>query len=242
VALSPLFLVSILLLLVSAAVAQPPQDHSLAFEQSLKSPLPVGVAEREARKELKQILSQPEFSQVMRPPSPWDRLKQQVVGWILKQFADLFKAVAKHPTTSRIVFWSAALGALGAIAFLLFQLFLNREKSMLNLSGAPQAPTHTSDEWIQAARSASQEGDLNKAIQCLYWASIVWLQSAGTLPRTAGLTPRELLRAGTAKKDTAALVSLTSSLEKFWYRRMPATADDFAACLRSVEALGCKLE
>lgn len=178
----------------------------------------------------------------MHQPSAWDRLKQQIGEWLLKQLAAIFKAAAQHPTTSQVVFCVAAVGALGVIAFLLFRLFWSEERTSLSVSPSVPATERNFSQWIAAARAASQSGDLNKAIQCLYWAAILSLENAGMLPRTTGLTPRELLKTVRARSEAVELRHLTSSLERFWYARVPATEDDFAACVRSVEALGCRVE
>ena len=198
------------------------------------------MSESLAQQQLKEILSAPEFSETVHGPSAWERLKQQLMQWLGAQLEGLFKALGRHPTTTEIVFWGAALGALGVIAFLLFQLFRRREKASWSSSAAEVGPSQTWNEWLQGARSASERGDLNKAIQCVYWAAVGWLQNAGTLPKTAGLTPRELLRGAAGK--SIELRSLTSSLERFWYGRTPASMDDYMTCLRSFEALGCKVE
>ncbi|HEX4749480.1 MAG TPA: DUF4129 domain-containing protein [Bryobacteraceae bacterium] len=225
-------MLNILLLLVSTA----------ALEQQVLSPKPLGVSVAIAKHGLKQILAQPEFSAMTRQPNAWDRLKTLIGKWTLEHLHNLFKAIAQHPTTSQIVFWIAAVGAVGLIAFLLFRLFARDEGSAWIYPSTSHAPQKTSADWILAARSASQSGQLNTAIQCLYWAAVLWLETAGVLAKTNGLTPRELLRTIAAGSEASELRNLTSSLERFWYGRSPATPADFAACLRSLEALGCPLE
>ncbi len=205
---------------------------------TIASPKTSRVSESFARQQLKEILAAPEFSETVHGPSAWERLKQQMLHWLGAQFEGLFKALARHPTTTEIVFWGAALGALGVIAFLLFQLFRRREKVRSHQSAADATPGQSWNEWLKGARTASERGDLNKAIQCVYWAAVDWLQNGGTLPKTAGLTPRELLQTG----KSVELRALTAALERFWYGRMPASMDDYMTCLRSVEALGCKVD
>ena len=108
-------------------------------------------------------------------------------------------------------------------------------------SAAASVATGNALEWIRAAESARVRGDLNQAIQCLYWASVAQLEQAGVVRTTAGVTPRELLRAVPVLAFSPALQHLTAALEQFWYARIPAAPEDFARCLQDVEAVGCKL-
>lgn len=233
------------MLSVAAAVGQPSvatNDRVATVERALASNKPVAVSDSAARQQLNAILSSAEFSETMRGPSAWEHLKRQIGELWMRHLDRFFKALADHPATTSIVFWGAALGALGLIVFVVLRLF--RRNQMEDGTAPPIEITTAGScgEWIQAARSASGRGELNKGIQCLYWAAVIWLQSAGTLPKAHGLTPRELLRAARAKREAAELNNLTSSLEQFWYGRMTAGTDDFAACVRSVEALGCRLD
>jgi Domain of unknown function (DUF4129) len=195
-----------------------------------------------ARQQLKQILAMREFAETMRGRSAWERWKQQLAAWFEKLFAALIGSIAKHPSTSQAIFWAAALGSLAVIAFQLFRLFRRDGVLKLPLADAGLISRQNTPEWIAAARSSAERGELSKAIQCVYWAAIAQLQSTGSLPKTAGLTPREFLRDLRAASASESLRSLTSALERFWFAGRPASADDFAACLRAVQGLGCKLD
>ena len=197
---------------------------------------------RYAREQLDQILAERQFAETMRGLSPWERWKEQLAVWLQKYFAGLIGAIAQHPSTSQAIFWIVAIGALAVIAFQLFRLFRGADLLDSRLSDPELPVSQSTPEWILAARSAAAGGEFSKAIQCVYWAAITHLQSMGSLPKTAGHTPREFLRDLRAHGAIEYLRSLTSSLERFWYGRRPASAEDFAASLRAVEGLGCKLD
>ncbi len=228
----------------SAARSAEGNDRAERLQRSLASQDSLRAADlASARRHLQDILSAPEFSETVHGPSAWEQLKRRIGLWLMRRLGGLFKAIQQHPATTELVFWVCGIGALGLIAFLIFQLFRREEQSAWRLTGAPAAPTRTASEWIEAARLASQRGDVNAGIQCLYWAAIAWLRNTGALPSTTtGLTPRELLAAAGTNGARTELRSLTSSLERFWYARAPATTADFAACLRHLEAMGCKLD
>ena len=237
-----------LFLLASAgAIVQPAsaatgaQDRVSELRQSLTTgelPARPGYA----RQQLQEILARRDFVETMRDLSPWERWKQQLGLWMQKHFAALIGAIAQHPSTSQAIFWIAAIGSLCVIAFQLFRLFGNRDLLDFRLPHVEVPGTQNTPEWITAARSAAEKGELSKAIQCVYWAAIVHLQNIGSLPKMGSRTPREFLRDLRAPSASEYLGSLTSSLERFWYARSAATGEDFAACLRAVQGLGCKLD
>jgi hypothetical protein len=216
--------------------------NSEALRQQLVSPKPVGVSIDVARHNLRRILAQPEFSALTRQPTWWDGLKSAIAKWMTEHLLNLFKAMAQHPTTSQIIFWAAVAGSLAVIAFVLFRLFAPDGTGRSVVLPASVSQRRTSVDWIRTARSAAQSGDLNKAIQCLYWAAVSWLETAGVLNNTSGLTPRELLRSIAATGEAAEFRNLTLSIERFWYGHGAATTADFSACLRSLKALGCPVE
>jgi Domain of unknown function (DUF4129) len=221
--------------------AQPSQTQNqpeTALLRTLASPQPV-PNESIARQHLKEILSRPEFQEISRAPGLWEQWKRQLAAWILRKFQALFESIAKHPGTGATVFRVSAAAALAMIAFLLIQIFLRTETEVPAASTRQARLQPAAIDWIRAARTASQEDDLNTGIQCLYWAGVVYLQSAGVLPETFGLTPRELVSAAAEPAAASQLRMLASSLERFWYARMPATQEDFTACIRSLKDLGC---
>lgn len=182
-----------------------------------------------------------------RPPNAWDRLLARIGAWITDLLGRIFGFVAHESGASRFFFWLLLLAATATLGFVLVRVW-NRD------ARAPSLPTFAGpltlrnwEEWILAARAASASGDLARAIQCAYWAGITRLQDIGSLPQDPTRTPREYVRLlaphlPDAALRGSALRSLTSSLERFWYARLAATADDFTACLNSLEALGCRVQ
>ncbi len=208
-----------------------------------------GTPVLKVRANLQRILARPEFAG-NGPPSAWDRFRERINAWIEDFLKRLLHLARQHPTTGHVVFWVAIIGGVGLLGFLLFRLW-NRDRYELKLSGsATPAVARSWEQWLRAARAASDEGDMRKAIQCAYWAGVARLQVSGALPRGLTYTPREYLRLASAPQQgyfgsPAAinpLRTLTSYLERFWYGRVTATADDFSACLGSLEALGCKVD
>ena len=144
------------------------------------------------------------------------------------------------------MFWTLIGGAVLAFLVWLFRRWDRAELLSMNIPS--DATPRTSNQWILAARAFSAEGDFRKAIQCAYWAAIVRLEELGRLPRNRPHTPREYLslvataRGGGPSPYSAPLGALTKQLERCWYAGMPASAQDFAACLSALEAFGCRVD
>lgn len=233
------------LLFCCAALSEPDitvQDRATALDQQLTSPVVADVNIARAKTQLHAILSRAEFRQLSAEPSALERWRRAFVHWLADHLGGLFKALAQHPTTSQIIFWMAAIGACGFLAFLLFRIFGDVRTSAWTSSKRTASPVTPTNDWVKQAFLASERGDLNRGIQCLYWAGVKWLQISGALPSAAGLTPRELARTARTTAAGNEINRLTWSLERFWYACVPATAEDFAACVRSLEALGCKVQ
>jgi hypothetical protein len=198
-----------------------------------------------ANQELTRILARREFEGV-RPPSQWELLQERIRIWIARFFQRLFGFAAQYPTESKIFFWTLIGGAVLAFLVWLFRRWDRAELLSMNITS--DATPRTSNQWIVAARAFSAEGDFRKAIQCTYWAAIVRLEELGRLPRNRPHTPREYLglvstvRGGGASPYAAPLGALTKQLERCWYAGMPASAQDYAACLSALEAFGCRVD
>ena len=198
-----------------------------------------------AGQELARILSRREFEGV-RPPSQWELLQERIRNWLGKFFESIFGFAAQYPTESKIFFWTL-IG--GAVLMFLVWLFRRWDRAeLLSMNIPSDATPRTSNQWIVAARVFSAGGDFRKAIQCAYWAAIVRLEEIGRLPRNRPHTPREYLslvstaRGGGSSQYSVPLAALTKQLERCWYAGMPASAQDFAACLSALEAFGCRVD
>ncbi len=196
-------------------------------------------ASSNASQELTSILSRREFEGV-RPPSGWLLLQELIRNWLGRFFQRLFGFVVQYPTESKIFFWTLIGGAVLAFLVWLFRRWDRAELLSMNIPS--DATPRTSNQWIVAARAFSAEGDFSKAIQCIYWAAIIRLEEIGKLPRNRPHTPREYLGLVSTAQYSAPLAALTKQLERCWYAGMPASAQDFAACLSALEALGCRVD
>ena len=198
-----------------------------------------------AGRELTRILARREFEGV-RPPSQWELLQERIRNWLGRFFQRLFGFAAQYPTESKFFFWTLIGGAVLAFLVWLFRRWDRAELLSMNIPS--DATPRTSNQWILAARAFSAEGDFRKAIQCTYWAAIVRLEELGRLPRNRPHTPREYLslvstaRGGGPSQYSAPLAALTGQLERCWYAGMPASPQDFAACLSALEAFGCRVD
>jgi hypothetical protein len=200
---------------------------------------PIGASKASAS--VDRILARREFAGDA-PPDAWDRFAAQVGHWIEKTMRRIFSFAGQHPQTGWLLFWLLIAGAVALVGFCVIRLW-NRESGIFSLpTPVGGRPLRGSEEWIRAARAASDGGNLHSAIQCAYWAGIARLQEIGSLPQDLTRTPRECLRLLDKTQAAGPLGGLTSLLERFWYARQPASPEDFLACLAGLEALGCQVD
>jgi Domain of unknown function (DUF4129) len=202
------------------------------------------------RVQLDRILARPEFG-AARPPTAWELFRQRAVKWFQRLLARIFDGIARYPLGGKILFWVLFIGAVSAIAALVFRFFANRDR-VTPLPGTPQgAIGRTWQEWIHAAREAAKFGNYREAVHSAYWAGIARLEDLGAVPKDRTKTPREYLRliaeppAGqfpASPIPRAPLAALTQRLERVWYANRGARQEDFTDSLRQLEALGCPLE
>ena len=196
---------------------------------------------RNARAKLDRILARREFAGI-GPPSAWELLRERIAAWMADLLRRIFEFLGVDSASGAILFWVLLAGAVGALVFLLLRSWMRGERTEPLTSAGRGVHARTSLDWIRTARAAAEQSDWRRAIQCAYWAGIVHLEEAGTLPRNRAQTPREYLRLLAPSASSTPLGALTTRLERFWYARSPAGAQDFAACLDSLEALGCRVK
>jgi uncharacterized protein DUF4129 len=223
-------------------------DHLAAEVESFSSAK--AIETRETRAELDRILARPEFAGV-RPPTPWELLRQRIAAWLERQLGKLFEAIGRHPIGGEILFWLIIIAAVGGIALGLIRFLANRDRMSALSRGESTVTARMWQEWIRAAREAANRGDFREAVHSAYWAGIVKLEDVGALPRDRTKTPREYLGLVIQEPATGLapvapirepLAALTSRLEKVWYANRKAGPEDFRESLRQSEALGCRLE
>ena len=203
-------------------------------------------AQGDARTRLDRILARREFAGI-GPPSAWEQFRERLAQWIAGVLRRIFSIVGDDPTTGAILLWSLLTAAVAALGFLLVRLWMRGEPAESTTSGGPWVRARTSDDWVRSARGAAEREDWRRAILCSYWAGIARLEETGKLTADRARTPRECLRAiiqspaGASPSFIQPVEALTMRLERFWYARMAPGATDFAACLDSLEALGCQV-
>jgi hypothetical protein len=202
-----------------------------------------------ARPVLQRILSGREFGSV-KGPSSWDLFRQRAVRWVENLLLRILGQIGRYPMGTTILFWLIVVAVVVWLALVLFRYWTRR--TALDELQAPDSVTYvrTWQEWIQAAREAATRGDFREAVHSAYWAGISYLEDSEVVRKDRTRTPREYMRlvsnstqlVATGRKTREALSSLTVVLEQVWYGRRPASNQDFAQALQSVEALGCQLQ
>jgi hypothetical protein len=202
-----------------------------------------------ARPALERILSQREFGSV-HGPTGWDLFRQRVEQWIENLVLRFFRQIGRYPMGAKILFWSIIVAVVVWLAMALFRYWTRR--AALEELQAPDSLVfvRTWQEWIHAAREAAARGDFREAVHSAYWAGISHLEDSEVLRKERTRTPREYMRLvsnstqleASGRKTREALSVLTLVLEQVWYGRRPASNQDFANAMQSVEALGCQLQ
>jgi hypothetical protein len=202
-----------------------------------------------ARSALEQILSRREFGSV-HGPSKLDLLRQRIYRWIADLFSRLFRQIERYPIGAKILLWAIIIAIVVWLAVVLFRYWTKR--TTLEQLQAPDSVAHTRtwQEWVHAAREAAARGDFREAVHSTYWAGISYLEDNEVVRKDRSRTPREYMRvvsnatqlSTTGRKTREALAALTQVLEQVWYGRRPASNQDFASAMQSVEALGCQLQ
>jgi hypothetical protein len=204
-------------------------------------------ATRDAQGKLERILGRREFAGI-GPPSAWELWRQRMAAWVNDLLRRIFASIPADSTAGAILTWVLLAGTVGAAGFLLLRLWMRDDPAGLLPADGFRARARTSYDWLRAAREAAAQRDWRGAVQCAYWAGIAGLEETGALPCDRTHTPREYLRLLAPSSPDAAsplaqpLAELTTRLERFWYARSSAGAEDFAACLKSLEAMGCRVK
>jgi hypothetical protein len=202
-----------------------------------------------ARAALERILTRREFGRV-KGPSAWDLFRQRVNGWIGGLLLRLFRQIGRYPMGSTVLFWLIIVAVVVWLAMVLFRYWTRR--AALDELQAPDSVAYarTWQEWVQAAREAATHGDFREAVHSAYWAGISYLEDSEVVRKDRTRTPREYMRlvshstqlVASGRKTREALSALTLVLEQIWYGMRPASNQDFADAMKSVEALGCHLQ
>lgn len=203
----------------------------------------------DARPKLDSILARREFA-AARPRSQAEELRQRFNRWLFHMLEKLFEGIGKHPMGAKALFWLIVFALVGWLALVLVRFWLRRAR-IEELKNVGAIARHQSwQEWIRAGREAAARGDFREAVHCVYWAGVTHLEDAGAIQVDRTRTPREHLRLLTEAERSPGfstpkrrdyLAALTSRFERVWYGHDTVGDEDFQACLRQAEELGCRL-
>jgi hypothetical protein len=193
-----------------------------------------------ARAKLDEILKRREFRAV-HPPNWLDRLREQVVLWLIRLMEKVFGKVPRVPGAGELLVW-----VIIALALIVLVLWLKRALER----GAQEAPSpletaavpaRSSAQWMTEAMAAASRGDYREAMHCAYWAAISRVEEAGVVKPDRTRTPREHLRRVPQTFAQRPLVAdLTRRFEVIWYGYQAATVADFERARTQLEQLGCR--
>lgn len=175
------------------------------------------------------VLSRAEFGAVA-PPSLWDRFVARLWRGLGRLFAGFGRLGENAPWLGRALEWTFFLAAAVGLLFFLRRNF-QRQRLPAHLRGetaARSAWDREATDWAALAEQAAGRADWRDAVHCLYWASIVRLESRRAWRHNPARTPREyvrLLKPGSAQRES--LGGLTGLLERVWYGLRPAAAEDY---------------
>jgi hypothetical protein len=209
------------------------------LESYSNSPAAVDSA---ARASLDKILARREFSGV-HPPSAWDLFRDRVLLWLMSQLQRLLGVAAQHSAVGQALFWILVVAAIGLIAMWLIRLWRRTDPMLALPRVGPTMAVRDSTAWLREARKAAADGQWREAIHAAYWSGIARLQESRALAEDRTRTPREYLRLIPSGQPAAGpLRALTVGLERFWYAKQSAGAEDFEESLRHLESLGSKVQ
>jgi Domain of unknown function (DUF4129) len=203
----------------------------------------------DARAALGAILARREFSGV-RTQSARDLLQQRINQWLVRIVEWFIEHVGRHATSAKLFFELLLFAIVVWLATVLVRFWMRRARIDELQAPDPVTIARSWQEWIRAAREASERGDFREAVHSAYWAGIAYLEAAELIEPDRTRTPREYVRllakpradaATPLEKPRAALAALTARLEQVWYGHRPASREDFAESMRQIEGLGCQL-
>ena len=191
-----------------------------------------------ARRTTNSILARAEFRVVGR--QSWlDRKIARLLSWFYEIFTAASDFGHRAPWLGPVLEW----GFVGLSAvFVLFWVrrSMERERLAISLSGQLMGAEwqKESAQWAELARAEAAQDNWREAIHCLYWASIVVLESRRLWRRDAARTPREyveLLARDSAEQNK--LRRLTRIFERIWYGLRTAAREDYTQSLTLFEEL-----
>lgn len=221
--------------------------HGAAVATSSPSATDISAAQRaefaRAQSAAQQILARAEFQR--EPPTLWDRVKEQISEAILRMFEGIDRVTSKSPWMGRALEWILFLAAATGLLVWGFRT-VQRQRLRVALGGEPiqsAERVRERDDWWQLAEAEAAKGAWREAIHALYWAAIVHLENGRAWRHNPARTPREyvrLLKPGSAEQRE--LRGLTGALEKIWYGKREARAEEYETARESFERLAASAD
>ena len=205
---------------------------AISGEASLQPTFPT------ARRAANSILAKPEF-RVVGSESWLDRMTAEFYSWLSRVFAATENFGHRSPWLGPVLEWSFV--GLTVLCILIWvERTMQRQRVAVSLSGLTPAADwqKESAEWADLARVEAEANNWREAIHCLYWASIVALESHRLWCRDYARTPREyvdLLEHNSFRQLT--LRRLTRIFERIWYGLRHAAREDYIQALALFEDL-----
>ena len=191
-----------------------------------------------ARRAANAILGRPEF-RIVTGESWLDRKVAQFWDWVNRLFTAASDFGHRAPWLGPVLEWSF-VGLAVLLVLIWAARTLQRERLAISLSGMIPASQwqKEADNWAELARLEAEKSNWREAIHCLYWASIVVLESHRLWRRDAARTPREyvqLLERNSPRQTTLRLI--TRIFERIWYGLRVAAHEDYTQALALFEEL-----
>ena len=192
-----------------------------------------------ARQAANSILARPEF-RVVSGQSWLDRKIAEFWAWVYRVFSATSTLGHRAPWLGSVFEWTFVSLAVVVVVAWAWRT-TQRERLTISLgSGIAHSSNwqKESTEWADLARTEAAANNWREAIHCLYWASIVVLESRRLWRRDYARTPREYVRLLERNStQQLALHRLTSIFERIWYGLRPAVHEDYAQVLALFEDL-----
>jgi len=191
------------------------------------------------RADLNSILARPEFSDV-RGPTWVDRLKEWLLGFLLRGLRRLFGSVAIPTVGKYFVYGLMAVAVLALIWLVYRNIVWGTDFKPVTPVDMPVSVKEWA-VWLAEARAMAAQGKWRDAIHLGYWAGISFLERQGAWKPDRARTPREYLRLlSSASEYRETLTSLTRIFELAWYAKRDASERAFSQTLAELEKLGCR--
>lgn len=204
-----------------------------------------GSTPKSAQASVRAVLGRAEFaSDPLPPPSLWERLS----AWLERLFSRLHRPSGPSPSISpafiKTLLILVAAGAFALLVAALVQYLRQRMRpqSALALTEEEEAlvEARDADSLRALAEEQGRQGEWRRAFRLTYLATLVALDTHGTLRFDRSKTNWEYLRALRAAgqgETYAALLPFTREFDRIWYGGAQAIESDYAYASAQYAAL-----